>query len=81
LNSKTIEVINTNGGLTRVYAKRFTDQNLQEFIQDYIRRKSDDDEYDQYTSLFCTTISTIKSNKDCPKEFLHKIDKEERYLK
>ena len=38
-NSKTITVKNSEGSFTRVHAQRFTDENLKNYIQDYIQRK------------------------------------------
>lgn len=80
-NKKTISVMNSDGTFSRVFGHRFSDENLDTYIQDYLRRKKYDDETENYTSLFHTTLSSIKSMKNWPQEFTHNIDREERYLK
>lgn len=63
-NSKTISVRNGDGSFTRVHAHRFTDENLNSFIQDYINRKTHDEDSDNYTSMFYSSMSSIKTAKD-----------------
>lgn len=78
---KTISVLGPNNKMRKVWAQKFTDDDLNHFIQDYIRRKKEEDDGKEvYSSIFHTTISSIKSAKDFPREFIHVIDKEERYL-
>lgn len=81
-NGKTLTVLTGNNKLAKVWAQKFTDDNLKEFIHDYIRRKNEnEDNTEQYPSLFCTTLSSIRSTKELPLEAIHYADKEERYLK
>mmetsp|Transcript_22759 Transcript_22759/g.26148 ORF Transcript_22759/g.26148 Transcript_22759/m.26148 type:complete len:112 (+) Transcript_22759:460-795(+) len=43
--------------------------------------KESSDGADQYSSLFLSSLSSIKSVKDIPLEYTHALDKEERFLK
>jgi hypothetical protein len=67
--------------MRKAWAQKFTDEDLNHFINDYIIRKKEDEEVTEaYPSIFHTTISSIKSARDFPREFIHEQDKEERYL-
>lgn len=80
-NGKTLTIPTGNNKFAKVWGQKFTDDNLKDFIQDYIRRKKEnEDDTEQYTSLFCTTLSSIRSVKELPLEFIHNTDKEQRYL-
>jgi len=78
---KYITVRGTDNKLTKVHAERFTDEKLDSYIQRYIQTKKDEEETtEQATSLFHTTLSSIKSARNFPREFLHNTNKDQRYL-
>ena len=80
--SKTITVMTGDNQYIKVFAQKFTDENLKQFIQEYAKRKYEShDDVEQYSSLFCTTLSSIRSMKNIPLEYTHSLDKDERFLK
>ena len=79
---KSITVRTTDNKIKNIWAKKFTDQELEGYIKEIKNRRNDEeDNSDLYSSIFHTTLSSIKSMKSIPMEFIHLADKDERYLK
>ncbi|CAI2365793.1 unnamed protein product [Moneuplotes crassus] len=79
---KTITVPKGGDKFKTVYGRKFTNQDLDNFINDYKNRKPEEEDLSElYSSVFHTSLSSIESLKNAPKEFLHWKDKDSRFLR
>ncbi|CAI2363893.1 unnamed protein product [Moneuplotes crassus] len=78
---KTISIPRGGDNFKNVYAKKFSNRDLENFINEYKHRKVEEEDISElYSSIFHTSLSSIQSLKNAPKEFLHWQDKDSRFL-